>query len=161
MTEEILKKAKTAKSPEELIELAKENGMEDFSEESAKYYFDILNKTGELSDDELSNAAGGCKRGGRTIVTRGTVCLSGYDSSSRWECKVCHGFDHRTTDRKGNICYLDKQCTCGRSRPSDFALHYEGGVCGNFNATQVCGSCDFCTYEGGTWFCNDPFVNSL
>ncbi len=59
LNKELIAKAKTAKSPEELISLAKENGME-MTEETAKTYFEQLNsKAGELSDDELGNVAGG------------------------------------------------------------------------------------------------------
>ncbi len=59
MNKELLAKAKEAKTPEELMSLAKENGIE-MTEESAKAYFEQLNpKTGELSDDELDNVAGG------------------------------------------------------------------------------------------------------
>ena len=58
-TPELIEKAKSAKTPEELLALAKENGME-LTEESAKAYFEQLNpKTGELADDELDNVAGG------------------------------------------------------------------------------------------------------
>ena len=47
-TPELIEKAKSAKTPEELMALAKENGME-LTEESAKAYFEQLNpKTGEL-----------------------------------------------------------------------------------------------------------------
>ena len=59
MNNELIAKAKQAKNPEELLALAKENGVE-LTEESAKAYFNQLNpKTGELSDDELDNVAGG------------------------------------------------------------------------------------------------------
>ena len=59
MNKELLAKAKEAKNPEELMSLAKENGVE-LTEECAKAYFEQLNpKTGELSDDELDNVAGG------------------------------------------------------------------------------------------------------
>ena len=59
MNKELLAKAKEAKTPEELRALAKENNME-MTEECAKAYFEQLNpKTGELSDDELDNVAGG------------------------------------------------------------------------------------------------------
>ena len=59
LNKELLAKAKEAKTPEELIALAKENGME-LTEESAKAYLDLLHpQTGELSDDELDNVAGG------------------------------------------------------------------------------------------------------
>ena len=58
-TPELIEKAKSAKTPEELMALAKENGME-LTEESAKAYLDLLHpQTGELSDDELDNVAGG------------------------------------------------------------------------------------------------------
>ena len=55
---ELIAKAKQAKSPEELIALAKENGTE-LTEESAKAYFDQLHKTGEVTEDELSGVSGG------------------------------------------------------------------------------------------------------
>ena len=59
MNEEMIAKAKEAKSVEELIALAKENGIE-LTEEDAKMYFEHLNaKKGELSDDELDNVSGG------------------------------------------------------------------------------------------------------
>ena len=59
MNKELLAKAKETKTPEELLALAKENGAE-LTEESAKAYFDRLHpQTGELSDDELDNVAGG------------------------------------------------------------------------------------------------------
>ena len=58
-TPELIEKAKSAKTPEELMALAKENGTE-LTEESAKAYFEQLNpKTGELADEELNNVAGG------------------------------------------------------------------------------------------------------
>ncbi len=55
---ELIEKAKQAKTPEELIAIAKENGTE-LTEENAKAYFAQLHKTGELNDDELDNVAGG------------------------------------------------------------------------------------------------------
>lgn len=58
VTEELLKKAREAKTPEELIELAKNEKME-LSQEKAEEYFEKLHKSSELSDDELDNVAGG------------------------------------------------------------------------------------------------------
>ena len=67
--EELILKAKTAKSEEELLALAKENGME-LSEESVRAYFEQMHKTGELADDELDNVAGGwCYNHGKPVVT--------------------------------------------------------------------------------------------
>ena len=57
-TNEQITKAKAAKSAEELIVLAKENGME-MTDDEAKKYFAELNKEGELSDEELNNVSGG------------------------------------------------------------------------------------------------------
>ena len=54
---EMLVKAKKAKTPEELLAIANENGVE-LDEEGAKAYFEQLNQsTGELSDDELDEGA--------------------------------------------------------------------------------------------------------
>ena len=78
---ELTEKAKTAKSAEELLALAKENGME-YTEEGIKAFYAQLNPTfGELDDDELDNVAGGgCQSGGQTVVTSGTKCFNGnYD----------------------------------------------------------------------------------
>ena len=58
-TNEQLTKAKQTKSVEELIALAKENGMELTEEEAAKYFAELY-KEGELADEELDNVAGGC-----------------------------------------------------------------------------------------------------
>ena len=53
INQELIQKAKEAKTPEELMVLAKENGIE-LTGESANTYFEQLHpKTGELSDEEL------------------------------------------------------------------------------------------------------------
>lgn len=56
---ELIEKAKTAKSAEELFAMAKAENIEMTAEEAAKYFAE-LHKTGELSDDELDNVSGGC-----------------------------------------------------------------------------------------------------
>ena len=82
LKEEMIIKAKEAKSVEELIALAKENGIE-LTEEDAKMYFEQLNaKKGELSDDELDAVAGGgceTKVDGKkyTVVTAPCTCFTG------------------------------------------------------------------------------------
>ena len=58
MDQEIIAKAKEAKSAEELLAMAKENDME-LTEEEAKEYYDRLHASGELADDELDSVAGG------------------------------------------------------------------------------------------------------
>ena len=58
LTTELIAKAKTAKSAEELLALAKDNNVE-LTEEEAKTYFEQLNANGTVSDEELDAVAGG------------------------------------------------------------------------------------------------------
>ena len=61
-TAEQMNKAKSAKSAEELLAMAKESGVE-MTEAQAAKYFDELHKEGELTDDELAAVAGGNPKG--------------------------------------------------------------------------------------------------
>ena len=56
--EELIAKAKQVNSVEELMALGRKNGYS-VDEKEAEFYFKKLHKTGELSDDELDNVAGG------------------------------------------------------------------------------------------------------
>lgn len=67
-TNEIIEKVKTAKSAEELLAMAKAENIE-LTEKQAAKAFAEFNKTGELSDEELDNVAGGC--GGRDYEPSG------------------------------------------------------------------------------------------
>ena len=76
LNKELLTKAKAAKTAEEIMALAKENGVE-LTEESARAYLDLLHpKTGELADEELDNVSGGgCyDRSGHLMTTIGYGC---------------------------------------------------------------------------------------
>ena len=80
--QEMLAKARKAKTQEELLAIAQENGVE-MDAESAQAYFEQLHQpTGEVSDDELDDVAGGaCYQGdGRMVTTVGNSCRS-------WRCK--------------------------------------------------------------------------
>ena len=70
VSKELLEKAKTAKKAEELIEMAKEENIELTVEQAAKALAE-LNKSGELSDEELDNVAGGCGSGDEPLFTVG------------------------------------------------------------------------------------------
>ncbi|MGM9644954.1 MAG: Nif11-like leader peptide family RiPP precursor [Eubacteriales bacterium] len=59
ISKELIEKAKTAKSAEELLQIAKAENIELTAEEAEKA-FAGLHKTGELSDEELDNVSGGC-----------------------------------------------------------------------------------------------------
>lgn len=69
-SKELIEKAKTAKSAEELLAMSKAEGFE-LPEGEAKTVFSKLNKTGELSDEELDNVAGGCGSGDEPLFTVG------------------------------------------------------------------------------------------
>lgn len=83
--EEMKSAASRAKSAEELLTLAKENGIE-LTEEQAANYLRQTGKSGEISDDELDIVfGGGCqtKVGGtkHTVVTSGCKCFTGQFES--------------------------------------------------------------------------------
>ena len=69
-SKELIEKAKTAKTAEELLAMAKAEGFE-LPEGEAKTVFSKLNKTGELSDEELNNVSGGCGSGDEPLFTVG------------------------------------------------------------------------------------------
>ena len=56
---EMIEKAKTVKSAEELLELAKVNGVEMTADEAKTYFAQLNPKSGELDDDDLDAVAGG------------------------------------------------------------------------------------------------------
>ena len=79
LTPEMIEKAKVAKSAEELLALAKENNVEMTADEAATYFAQLNPKSGELSDDDLDNVAGGgcggsVRAGDNVRVTSGETC---------------------------------------------------------------------------------------
>lgn len=80
-TPELIEKAKAAKSVEELLAIAKENDLE-LTEEDAELYLKTR-ETGELSDDELSNVAGGAAYFVDYLI------VTAFHSCRRWQCKEC------------------------------------------------------------------------
>jgi predicted ribosomally synthesized peptide with nif11-like leader len=74
---ELIEKAKTAKSAEELLELAKAAGVEITAEEAVAYFAQLNPSGGELDDDDLDNVAGGAcynKDGYRKIANNYQKC---------------------------------------------------------------------------------------
>lgn len=55
----IIAKAKESKNAEELLAMAKENGIELTEDEAKTYYAWLHSTSGELSDEELNSVAGG------------------------------------------------------------------------------------------------------
>ena len=124
---ELLEKAKEAKSAEEILSLAKENGME-LTEGEAEEYFTQLNKSGELSDEELDNVAGGgCHaKDGRLVVTAGYTCED-------FTCRICGS--HRR-DYHSHVTNLE-------SRSATIVQ-------------PTCNGCKYMTIERGLYLCNHP-----
>ncbi len=100
MEKELLAKAKQAKTPEELMALAQENGME-MTEETAKTLFAKLNrKSGEISDEELDNVSGGAcyTDDGYLLTTIGHKCKHFEEkmghSGIKGTCCACQYWDY-------------------------------------------------------------------
>ena len=79
LTPEMIEKAKAAKTAEELLSLAKENNVEMTADEAATYFEQLNPKSGELSDDDLDNVAGGgcsgsVRAGDNVRVISGETC---------------------------------------------------------------------------------------
>lgn len=95
-TKEQIKKARDTKCAEELLALAKENGMELTEEETEKLFFE-LHREGEISDSELDAVTGGAtncvaeKFSGRVLLFRASVHSKYYivldDDEDNW----CYG----------------------------------------------------------------------
>ncbi len=91
MTKEMFEKAKTAKSAEELIEMAKAENIK-LSQEQAKDIFARLNSDGELSDEELDAVSGGCGDDDKD-VKRCPNCgteMEYYAPTNSYRCNNCH-----------------------------------------------------------------------
>lgn len=123
--EELILKAKEAKTAEELLALAKENGVP-LNEESAKAYYEKMHKTGELSDEELDNVAGGgCYHEDKLVVSALHYC-------ENWQCHKCGKQDHSSLHGH----------RCDRETSNEPA-----------NIIACCNSCKYCVYQDALWLC--------
>jgi|GEM_PF-3451756 len=113
---EMIEKAKTAKSAEELLAMAKAENIEISAEEAAKAFAE-LNKTGELSDDELDNVAGGCGDSNKSGDT------PKYSVGQRGCCRV--GIPYQVAVAKR--CHRDKHNLPG-GRAMTFRTYTKKGV---------------------------------
>lgn len=96
-----VEQAKQAKSAEELLALANENGVEMTPEEASAYFAKLHPVSGELSDEELVNVAGGgcgCNKDLQWPKVGDLVLLK---KSSKY-CPAC-GSDHVYVEARGNL----------------------------------------------------------
>ena len=116
MTDEFFEKAKAAKSAEELLSLAKANGVE-LTKEDAEECFAKLNKSGELSDEELDNVAGGGCQTNTLVQINGDlkegdlVQIYRHSLSGFLSCKCGNG-TFRVT--KLSSWFKSVQCVCSQ-----------------------------------------------
>ena len=83
LTPEMIEKAKAAKSAEELLEVAKANGVEMTADEAATYFAQLNPQSGELDDDDLDGVSGGLVQ---LINPSSTPCYTFKDGTL---CKHC------------------------------------------------------------------------
>ena len=120
LTPELIEKAKLAKSAEELIALAKENGTQLTAEEANTYFAKLNPKMGELNDDELDSVAGGCddepereyRRGYPVIKSPTTYSCQFYNEKVSGQgafCTSCYYYDD-SFDKPVCRCQLGFTC---------------------------------------------------
>ena len=129
VSKELLEKAKQAKTAEELLAMAKAEKVELTEEEAAKAFAE-LNKTGELSDEELDNVSGGCK--GRTpkFSVNDRVSHKGSDGKEVYGTVVRRGSLLRSPTEYCHICYVvdDGETTEKIYEESELTLAWVEGI---------------------------------
>ncbi len=99
---EFIEKVKKAKNAEELVSIAKENGIE-VTEEAAQCYFCRQHREGELSDEKLKNVGGGESSGLLPVFTSGPHLppLPGT-----WISQLCNNFVGVSQFKSCNHCVI-------------------------------------------------------
>lgn len=123
LTSEIMEKAKQAKSADELLTIAKENGMEMTEEEAKAYYAQLHPVSGEIADDELENVSGGgCHaQDGRLVVTTVYHCEGwemNYNMISEESMEI-----YKLTGGKPED-YTPHNCNYCKYRTTEAGMHY-------------------------------------
>ncbi len=131
MNSELLSKAMEAKSPEELIAVAKETGRE-LSAEQAEKLFSSLKNGGELSDDELDSAVGGGCAAHMPRLEIDCKCLE-RTGLSEWTCRICGSRPHRKGPNP-YICEVDCEHAIRMKKLNCYnCANLESGVCTALN----------------------------
>ena len=132
MNKEMLEKAKTAKTVEELKALATDIGIELNDEQAHAYFAQLNKKSGELQDEELDNVAGGAcyTDDGRKVTTVANSC-------AEWQCPYCH-----TVQRKIQPGLIMNSHLCPAK--------------GSEEILCCCNTCEYISYEDSLWLCNNP-----
>lgn len=120
MSKNLFEQAKSAKSAEELMSIAKTAGV-DMGEENAKQLFGRLHQSGELADEELDSVAGGGCKSEEVDIYQGR----------RFKPIACP-------------IYSPRQCSCGCTTfivESSGSWDFEGAYKGSIILTARCEQC--------------------
>ena len=96
LTHEIIEKVRAAKSAEELLEIAKANGVEMTEDEAKTYIAQLHPQSGELDDDDLDNVAGGACNSSdsdkRTCPNCNAILKNtvGSEDTMKFKCSTCN-----------------------------------------------------------------------
>ncbi len=106
LTSEIMEKAKQAKSADELLTIAKENGMEMTEEEAKAYFAQLHPASGEIADDELENVAGGgCAAKGIATPHENLVNV-GTKVRLHWTENLSNSYSSKCSQCKSNDIFI-------------------------------------------------------
>lgn len=124
LTYELIEKAKKVGTAEELLAMAKENGLELVQKEAETYFAKLNQSEGELSEEELDNVAGG----GCNLMRK--VDQNGF--CDNWRCHVC-------------------SCTTAVFRETTAFRRCARTSC---NIAAICATCNYKFIDsGGNYFC--------
>ena len=131
ISKELIEKAIQAKTAEELLAMAKAENIELTEEEAAKAFAE-LNKSGELSDEELDNVSGGCEGGASPPKFSGNdrVSHKGSDGKVVYGTVVRRGSLLRSPTEYFHICYVvdDGETTEKIYEESELTLAWVEGI---------------------------------
>ena len=142
LTQEMIEKAKVAKTAEELYEIAKANGVEMTADEAATYFAQLNPKSGELDDDELDAVAGGGCGNKANEKNEKKISCGDYNIRTCWVCSQC-----------GNNSTINRDWVPSTGGCSISAIPTYCGVCGK---RVRCSTCQFCERRSDGDWCINP-----
>ena len=133
-----MEKARAAKSPEELLKIAHDNGQPEFTEENAEAYYAAIQKSGELADDEIDVSAGNCC----AVRVHGQKMVSYLNYCDHFRCGYANDVLFKLKRREK---YLPEE------QLKVDLITYDG----HYFHQHRCETCYYCSYERGAWWCNN------
>ena len=127
LTPEMIEKAKVAKTADELLEIAKANGVEMTPDEAATYFAQLNPTSGELDDDDLDNVAGGaCQgEGANSSKARLTVGACQKCGSIDVEIIFAYDIDHDECSKCGHDIVHVECSKCGHDDFGTIGVRWE------------------------------------